>query len=266
MTPQSPSTNLKSFAALLLASCLALLPSVAAAQAETRVYQLENRTAESMAGQIRPLYQNEPLTMTARGNQLTVRAEPRLLDEIAALIEPMDVAPVQLRITVRSRQDIGGKQSGGGISVSNNQASAGAKSRTISTVANTERQVMVQSGQSAHITSGQVRTLPVALQGGRNPAAIFEQIETQSGFIVSPEAISEQNIELTIVSFEEDPAELEGYETEALITRRQVEPGQWLELGGTRTTMNEQQQGIGYRVTGKEQDNRKVEIKVELLR
>ncbi|GHD43117.1 type II/III secretion system short domain-containing protein [Marinobacter persicus] len=254
-----------SFLSLCLALCLALVSGVAFAQSESRIYELNNRTAESMAAQIRPLYQGESVTMTTRGNQLVVRAQPRLLDEIGTLIESMDVAPVQMRITVRYRQDIGGKQAGGGVRLNDGKASAGAGSKTISTISNTERQVMVQSGQSAHITSGQVRTLPVALQGGRNPAAIFEQIESQSGFIVSPEAISEQNIELTIVSFEEDPAELEGYETEALMTRRQVEPGQWVELGGTRTTMDQQRRGISYRVTGNERDNRKVEMKVELL-
>ncbi|NWO08180.1 MAG: secretin [Alteromonadaceae bacterium] len=245
--------------------CLALVSGPAFGQSESRIYELNNRTAESMAAQIRPLYQGEPVTMTTRGNQLVVRAQPRLLDEIGTLIESMDVAPVQMRITVRYRQDIGGKQTGGNVSLNNGQAGIGATSRTISTASSSQRQLMVQSGQSAHITSGQVRTLPVAVQGGRNPAAVFQQIETQSGFVVTPRAISERNVELTIVSFEEDPAELEGYETEALMTRRQVEPGQWVELGGTRTTIDQQRQGIGYRVTGNERDNRMVEVKVELL-
>ena len=253
------------FLSLCLALCLTLVSGVAFAQSESRIYELNNRTAESMAAQIRPLYQGEPVTMTTRGNQLVVRAQPRLLDEIGKLIESMDVAPVQMRITVRYRQDIGGKQTGGNVSLNNGQAGIGATSRTISTASSSQRQLMVQSGQSAHITSGQVRTLPVAVQGGRNPAAVFQQIETQSGFVVTPRAISERNVELTIVSFEEDPAELEGYETEALMTRRQVEPGQWVELGGTRTTMDQQRQGISYRVTGNERDNRMVEVKVELL-
>ena len=63
---------------------------------------------------------------------------------------------------------------------------ASVERRTISTNSTRERQLIVQDGQSAHITSGNVRTLPFAVKGGRNPAAILQQVETRSGFVVSP--------------------------------------------------------------------------------
>lgn len=248
----------------LLALVFALFSTLALAQ-ESRVYQLNNRTSADVANQIKELYQQAPVSVSARGQQLVVRGEPGLLDEIGTLIESIDVPPVQMRISVRYRQDIGGKQSGGGVTISDNRAGANVERRTISTNSSTERQLVVQDGQSAHITSGNVRTLPFAVQGGRNPAAILEQVETRSGFIVTPQAISDQTVELNIVSFEEDPASIQGYETEALMTIRRVEPGQWVSLGGTSKSQSHRQDGITYRVTGNRSENQSVDVKVDIL-
>ncbi|OJS99115.1 secretin N-terminal domain-containing protein [Marinobacter nauticus] len=248
----------------LLALVFALFSTLALAQ-ESRVYQLNNRTSADVANQIKELYQQAPVSVSARGQQLVVRGEPGLLDEIGTLIESIDVPPVQMRISVRYRQDIGGKQSGGGVTISDNRAGANVERRTISTNSSTERQLVVQDGQSAHITSGNVRTIPFAVQGGRNPAAILEQVETRSGFIVTPQAISDQAVELNIVSFEEDPASIQGYETEALMTIRRVEPGQWVSLGGTSTSQSHRQDGITYRVTGNRSENQSVDVKVDIL-
>ena len=248
----------------LLALVFALFSTLALAQ-ESRVYQLNNRTSADVANQIKELYQQAPVSVSARGQQLVVRGEPGLLDEIGMLIESIDVPPVQMRISVRYRQDIGGKQSGGGVAIFDNRASANVEHRTISTNSSTERQLVVQDGQSAHITSGNVRTIPFAVQGGRNPAAILEQVETRSGFIVTPQAISDQTVELNIVSFEEDPASIQGYETEALMTIRRVEPGQWVSLGGTSTSQSHRQDGITYRVAGNRSENQSVDVKVDIL-
>ena len=253
-------------ALLAMLAGLALIASPAGhAAEEARVYQLNNRTAADMATQIRELYQQAPVTVSARGQQLIVRGEPLLLDEIGTLVESLDVPPVQMRISVRYRQDIGGKDSGGGVSINRDGVNVQAERRTISTQSTRERSLVVQDGQSAHITSGAVRTLPFAVQGGRNPAAILQQVETRSGFVVSPMAISDQTVELNIVSFEEDPAALPGYETEALMTIRRVEPGQWVSLGGTRTSQSVSREGITYRVNGREADNQSIEVKVDVL-
>lgn len=250
---------------LALAALLGLLSSQAVAQAETRAYQLNNRTGEDVAAQISQLYQQAPVAVTARGQQLVVRGDPALLDEIGRLVETLDVAPVQLRITVRSRTESGGKQTGAGMSASGSQAEISAQRRVTSTGSSQERTLVMQDGQSAHITSGQIRTLPVAVRGGRNPAAFLEQVETRSGFLVSPQVISNQAVELSIVSFEEDPASLDGYETEAVVTVRRVEPGQWVSLGSTTTSSTRERSGITYQVNSSRSDNRSFEVRVDLL-
>ncbi len=250
---------------LALALVLGLFSNSALAQAESRAYQLENRPGEDVAVQIRELYQGSPVTVTARGQQLVVRGEPALLDEIGRLVQTLDVAPVQLRITVRSRTDSGGKRSGAGISASGGQAEISAERRVTSTGSAQERTLVMQDGQSAHITSGQIRTLPVAVRGGRNPAAFLQQVETRSGFLVSPQVISDQAVELSIVSFEEEPANMDGYETEAVVTIRRVEPGQWVSLGSTATRSSQERSGITYQVNSSRSENRSFEVRVDLL-
>ncbi|WP_296935148.1 secretin N-terminal domain-containing protein [uncultured Marinobacter sp.] len=250
---------------LFLALLLALASSQAVAQAESRVYQLNNRPGEDVAVQIRELYQGSPVTVTARGQQLVVRGEPDMLDEIGRLVETLDVAPVQIRITVRSRTDSGGKRSGAGISASGGQAEISAERRVTSTGSAQERTLVMQDGQSAHITSGQIRTIPVAVRGGRNPAAFLQQVETRSGFLVSPQVISDQAVELSIVSFEEEPANLDGYETEAVVTIRRVEPGQWVTLGSTATRSSQERSGITYQVNSSRSENRRFEVRVDIL-
>lgn len=233
---------------------------------EARQYQLGQRAAGDVAQQIRDLYPGNEVTITSQGQQMTVRAEPPVLDEIGQLVETMDVAPVQMRVTIRSRNTGMGKQGGGGVSISNDRVNVEATRKTTSTQQTQERSLIVQEGQSAQINSGQVRTLPVAIRGGRNPAAFLEQVETRSGFIVSPQVISDQAIELNIVSFEEDPdSGVPGYETEALMTLRRVEPGQWVSLGSTRQSQSGQQSGIVYQ-TGQDSSRANTwEVRVDLM-
>jgi hypothetical protein len=251
---------------LLTALLTLLLATPLLAAPEARQYQLSQRAASDLAQQIRDLYPGDELTITSRGQQLIVRAEPSVLDEIGELVQTMDVAPVQMRITVRSRNTGMGKQGGGGVTITNNQVNVEATRKTTTTQQTRERSLIVQEGQSAQITSGQVRALPVAIRGGRNPAVFLEKVETRSGFIVSPQVISDRAIELNIVSFEEDPdSGVPGYETQALMTLRRVEPGQWVSLGSTRQSRSGEQMGIVYQ-TG--QDSNSVnswEVRVDLM-
>lgn len=255
------------FPALMILILPIWLISLAAhAQTETRTYQLDARSGEDVATQIRELYTDAPVTVTARGQQLMVRGEPRLLDEIGTLVRSLDVAPAQLRITVRTREDLSGERSGAGVSTRGGEANVSVERKTLRSGSNQQRTVMIQDGQTAHITSGQVHTLPVAIRGGRNPAAILQQVETRSGFLVSPQVISSQAVEMNIVSFEEDPAQIQGYETEALMTIRRVEPGQWVSLGSIARSSRRTGSGIIYQSEGRSASTRTVEVKVEILR
>ncbi|MBS3805147.1 MAG: hypothetical protein KGY54_11395 [Oleiphilaceae bacterium] len=238
-----------------------------AAASETRTYRLDNRPAEDVARQLKDLYPSGELAITAHGQQMIIRGSAGVLGEIEQLVETMDVAPAQLRISVRSGQRGNSTKQGGGLLVKKDgRISAGAERRVTTTRQNRERTLVMQDGGSAHITSGRIRTIPIALQGGRNPAVLLDQIETRSGFVVSPQVISDRTVELTIMSFEEDPAnDMPGYKTEAVMTIRRVEPDQWVDLGSSQTSQAGNRSGITYRTAGDSRQSQSFEVKVNLL-
>ena len=251
---------------VLLIALLASIASPAFAAPEARQYSLSQRPGSDVAQQIRDLYPEDEVTVTSQGQSVIVRAEPAVLDEIGQLVSTMDVAPVQMRITVRSSNNSMGKRGGGGVTITNNQVSVQAERKVTTTQQNRERSLIVQEGQSAQISSGQVRALPIAIRGGRNPAAFLQQVETRSGFIVSPQVISDQAIELNIVSFEEDPdSGVPGYETEALMTLRRVEPGQWVSLGSVSRSQSGSQSGIVYQTGQSGSQSTQWEVRVDLM-
>jgi len=255
-----------------------LLFSVSAnafAASQSRAYNLNQRPAADVAAQIRDLY--EEVNVTVVGQKIVARGEARLLDEIGQIIQQLDVATAQLRISVQSRENIGGKRSGGGVNLTQNNASSNrniinsntvtisAQSKTTRSSGNRERSLIVQDGQSAQVSAGQIRSLPFAARGGRNPAVLLQLVETRSGFVVTPRVISPQNIELSIMSFEQDAPALPGYDTEALMTIRQVQPGQWVSLGGVDRSESRENSGIVYQVNSSENRSSEIRVRVDIL-
>ncbi|MEX0604682.1 MAG: secretin [Marinobacter sp.] len=237
-----------------------------AAAPEARTYDLNNRPAQDIAAQLRELYPGDQLAISTSGQQMILRGEPQVLDEVGMLVDTMDVAPVQMRISVRSGNSGNLNREGGGITITNSDVNIQAEQTVTTTRRNREQNLVVQDGQSAHISSGQVRTLPVAIRGGRNPAAILQQVAIRSGFIITPQVISERQIELHVMAFDDDPKnDIPGYETEAVVTIRRVEPGQWVELGSTTTSSASSRTGITYEVGGSRQQSQSFEVRVDVM-
>ncbi|MDV2078495.1 secretin [Marinobacter xestospongiae] len=250
----------------IVAFSLCLLGLVTAADAATRTHQLSNRPADDVAQQLKELYPRDQAAITSHGQQLIIRADDSILDEIDQLIDTMDVAVAQLRITIRSGGNDHRHGSGAGASARDNQITLNAGSRTISTERQREQSLVILDGQSAHINSGQVRALPVAIQGGRNPAVLYQQVPMRRGFVVTPRLISRQQVELSVMAFDDLPQDDQpGFETEAVMTSRRVAPGTWVELGSTETTRKHQQQGIVYQVGGDSRDQQRFEVRVDVL-
>jgi len=261
--------------ALFITFLLFLVSANAFAASQSRAYNLNQRPAADVAAQIRDLY--EEVNVTVVGQKIVARGETRLLDEIGQIIQQLDVATAQLRISVQSREDIGGKRSGGGVNLTQNNASSSrniinsntvtinAQSKTTRSSGNRERSLIVQDGQSAQVSAGQIRSLPFAARGGRNPAVLLQLVETRSGFVITPRMISPQNIELSIMSFEQDAPALPGYDTEALMTIRQVQPGQWVSLGGVERSESRENSGIVYQVNSSENRSSEIRVRVDIL-
>ncbi|MDX1756447.1 MAG: secretin [Marinobacter sp.] len=250
-----------------LALVLALsLGSPLLAATEARSWELQHRPAEDVAGQLRALYPGEQAAITAHGQRLVIRGDAVILEEIDQLIDTMDVAPAQLRVTVRSGGTDHGVQRGGDVSVRDGNVTLRAESRTTSTRRQREQSLIIQDGQSAHIHSGQVRVLPVAVQGGFNPAVLYQQVPVRSGFVVSPRVISGQQVELNVIAFDNMPVtEQPGYETEAVVTTRRVATGTWVELGSASRTSRSSERGIVYQVGGNGQASQRFQVRIDVL-
>lgn len=245
---------------------LAMTLHAAQASAEARTYTLQHRPADDVAAQLRDLYPEPQLAITAHQQQLILRGDPQVLDEAGTLIGTMDVAPAQVRITVRSKASGNGNDQGAGVTVHNGQARASAQNRVITTRRQQEQTLIVQDGQSAQIRSGQVRALPVAFQGGRNPAAIMTYVDQHKGFVVSPQVISQRQIELSIMAFDNTPdTGTPGYDTEAVMTIRRVAPGTWVTLGGTDSKSQSSETGIVYQTGSQNQNSQSFEIRVDIM-
>lgn len=251
----------------ILILALLLVSGAALAAPELETHTLKNRPASEVAEQLRQLYPGDAMTATARGQSLVIRAEPSVQQEIDTLLDTIDIAPRQLRVTVRSGASTDQQRSSGGVSISDGEVRVSADSNVTTTRRNRERTLVVQEGQYAHITSGQVRTLPVAIQGGRNPAAILDQVTVRSGFLVSARVISDQQVALTIYAFDnvESDQVPNGYETEALMTKRRTAPGDWVMLGQQQTTQSGSQTGIVRKTTGSDRDTSSVRVRVEVM-
>ncbi|PVY76464.1 hypothetical protein C8D92_105217 [Tamilnaduibacter salinus] len=251
----------------ILTLLLLLVSGVAFAAPELQTHTLQNRPASDVAEQLRQLYPDDAMTATAQGQSLVIRAEPSVQQEIDTLLETIDVAPRQLRVTVRSGTSTDQQRTSGGVSISDGEVRVGAESKVTTTRRNRERTLVVQEGQYAHITSGQVRTLPVAIQGGRNPAAILDQVAIRSGFLVSARVLSDEQVALTIYAFDNVQSDEvpDGYETEAVMTKRRAAPGDWVMLGQRQTTQSGSQTGIVRKTTGSERDTGSVRVRVEVM-
>lgn len=256
--------------ALIASIALVLIATAASAASQSRAYHLSQRPAADVAAQIRDLY--EEVNVTVFGQKIVARGETRLLDEIGLMVKQLDVASAQLRISVQSYENMGGKSGGGSASVTQsnsahqrNNVTFSAGSKTARSSGNQERSLVVQDGQSAQISAGQIRSLPFAARGGRNPAVLLQRVETRSGFVVTPRMISPQTIELSIMSFEQDAPALAGYDTEALMTIRQVEPGQWVSLGGVDHSESRESKGIVYRVNSHSNRSSEIRVRVDIL-
>lgn len=228
---------------------LLLMASPAAMGApESHVFKLENRTADEVAPQLRNLYGDE-VELSPDGQNLMIRAEPEQLAEIKSLLKQIDQPARQVRLSLRHRSAASGDDD---------------NSRTYSTEKSSSRSLVVQDQQIARISSGRIARLPVAARGGKDPMAILEEVDMTSGFLVRPSVLSKDQVELHITAIRNEPVQgRPDYETAGVVTIRRASPGEWVELGEERRSVQSQEGSRVYRTQSR--GNRLWEVKVEVL-
>jgi type II secretory pathway component GspD/PulD (secretin) len=221
------------------------------------VLKLKHRTAEEVIPTLRPLLEPGG-ALSGDGFSLFVRASPGNLTQLRQALEQLDRAPTQYLISVRNstRQEIEREELAAAAAVGNNgvratiQGTDGNARRQGNNVAN----VTVLEGNEAFIATGANQTI---LGAGFRTAQ-------GSGFTVIPRSIGGDRVMLEISQQSRERSAISGrIESQSLSTQVTGRLGQWVELGGLRSSSSSSQSGILSRGYSTSSDERSVWVKVE---
>lgn len=231
-----------------------LVATLAQAEPRVEIFDLKNRPADAIIDQLQALYPGQGNTFSQDGQRLMIKAEPQVIEEVATLIERLDVAPAQMRITLR-RQMAGRSNSDTSTTLTTRDSQS-------------EQNIVVQDGETARIESGTIRQVTRAVQGGRALALISEDTRMTGGFLVQPRALGPRQVELRIMAFNDEPPHHQvqsgSVDTAAVVTMRRVTPGEWVTLGVSEESSTSGRTGPTYSTdrarTGRQQWSIKVDI------
>ena len=255
---------MKSFAKFFLFMLFTVSLSVHAGTPEVHVLPLKHRLAEEVVPVLRPLLAPGE-SVNSMDNRLIVRATPATLALIEKTLSEIDTARRNLRISVRhtglneSTQDnhglSGRVQTGntrivvsnphrdrGGINVSGSGTSSGLQVRTerhsTRSQASSTQNLTVMDGGRAFLRVGE--SIPDVQQFlvwvGNRPALMtgVQYRDVTTGFEVEPRIVGER-ILLSVsprLAFRADHG-IQTVNFEELRTQLTVQPGEWVDLGGT---------------------------------
>ena len=239
---------------LALISVLASAPVLA--EIEFKIISLQHRFASDLLPAITPMVGLDG-TATGMNNQLILRAQPERMREIEALIEKLDAARVNRRITVSnslqqdsqsSTFDASGTVRSGNVTISNSRRMQNTGGRLIverstSSTRQTGNQfINVLDGERAFISSGQI--VPFT-QEWISITRRYVQIErftdwreVTTGFAVRPRTIGNQ-VELEITPRISSMNQQGFIDFNELSTIVSLNIGEWLDIGGTMQNKDE---------------------------
>lgn len=253
---------------------------IAHAETEFKIITLQHRFASDLLPTIAPMVGLDG-TATGMQNQLILRASPERMHEIEAIVESLDVARINRRITVNNSNQMENQQertqaSGtirrGNVTISNDRRTAPNTGRidiernTSSTYRNSNQFINVLDGERAYISNGQI--VPFT-QEWINLTRRYIQIERftdwheiTTGFAVRPRTIGNQ-VELEITPRISRLNNQGFIDFESLSTIVRVGLGDWVNIGGTMQNNDEVSRKIlGLQSTSNSQ-NSNINIKVE---
>lgn len=274
---------------------LTLLPLLASADTtRIQVVELQGRPAQELIPLIEPLL-DPGEAVTGTGYQLILRAAPANLTRIEALIQRLDQAPKNLRITVhrgeldtreRQRLDLhlerdsgdieiraGQERNGSGLGLEHRDATGSAGVRIESTRrlrdAGQRHQVQTLEGRPAHIATGVA--FPYVSQverwGPHGSTSGIEYREANTGFYVLARLRGDGQVQLDISPHREDLSPRGGgmVETSRLVTSVSGPLDTWLELGGVGETRDQDTQGYSRGRRTRDRLEEQLWFRVEIL-
>lgn len=240
----------------ILLSIYCLLTLSAQAESELKIITLQHRFADDLLPTITPMV-GEDGTAAGLRNQLILRASPERIREIEIIIEQLDTARENRKITVNrdanqntqsSRIDANGRVQIGEVTISNNRRAKPnsgniyIEETTKATRQSSSQFLNVLDGERAFIRVGQF--VPFT-QEWLLMTKRFTQVERftdwqeiTTGFAVRPRTLGDQ-VELEITP-RIARLDTQGYiDFEELTTTLRVQLGEWVDIGSTMQNLDE---------------------------
>ncbi len=273
---------------LLLLACLSpASPVLADAAMHMETFTLRHRPANDLLPLVKP-FLNPEGAITGQGYKLFVKSTGSNLEQISQIIADLDVALKRLRISIST--DAGAfdeqekLQTHAHSEATQNSDSPGVQKIIINkgpqhkittrvySTAQRSRQPAVQhvqllEGQWASINTG--RAIPIADRRLNSDGTVTETIRyrnVSSGFKVRAH-INGDNVYLTLRPRQEELSQQGGGNivVQNIDTNLTVKLGQWTEIGGTQQLQKKTEKGILYSTRRKQESERRIFIKVELV-
>ncbi len=279
--------GLRVAAALLIG----VLATAALAQRTVEVIPLQYRNAEQVIPVLQPLLGRES-SISHFQNQLVVRATPAELAQIKRVLAGIDSAPKRLLITVRQDADLERDRREVEVSGSlgNDHARAttpgsGSRSgddRLRARIVDTQQinrdrstqTIQVLEGHSAYIRTGESRPVPKqevvrTVVNGQMVDRIVDRTEyreANTGFHVLPR-VQGDRVTLDINPQREsfDEQRRGAVNTQSVVTTVSGRLGEWISLGGMGDSRGDERSVLLGRSTGRVDERRGVQVKVEAL-
>lgn len=272
---------------LLLFYLLPGSPVRADAAMHLETFKLRNRPAVDLLPLVKPFLEPQA-AISGQGYKLFVKSTGANLDQIRQIIAELDVALKRLRISVstdahnfneqQKRQlqtHAEAIQSSDSPNVQKIIISKGPQHRLTTRVYSTAQRsrqptaqhVQLLEGQWASISTG--RAIPIADRQRNADGTVTETIryrKLSSGFKVSAH-VNSNKAYLSLRPRHEQLSQQGGGNiiTQNIETRLTVNLGQWTEIGGTQALRKKSEKGLYYSSRRKQEGERRIFIKIELV-
>lgn len=246
------------------------------------IIKVQNRAAEDIAGQIKILYPEQSVHIAGKHQQITVRADDSIINEIKQLVQTFDVPLRQFRISVSSDQNTTHQNQGGSATIHSSGSIKSSKAsntvhvttskKTYKTRGAGNQSIIVLEGHSANLNAGQKKPVNTRRLINGQWANTVEYIDMTSGMYVTPRLIGDNQVEVKILAQKNEANKVNNYkrntstiDTSTVDTVRIVQLGEWVNVGGTLHNTSNNNNGTSYSTKQHNIDQQSIMIKVDLM-
>ncbi len=243
---------------------------------KVEMISVQHRSAEDIAAQIKTLYPEQNVHIAGRHQQITVRADATIINEVKQLVQTFDVPLRQFKISVSNDQNTTHQNQGSTGAINNSGTRSTVKvttsKKTYSTRGTGNQSITVLEGHSANLNAGQKKPVTTRQFINGQWTNSVEYIDMTSGVYVTPRLVGDNRVEVKILSQKNEANKMNNYkgntstiDTSTVDTVRVVQLGEWVNIGGTSHNESSNNNGISYSTKQSNIDQQSVMIKVELM-